>query len=190
MGARETTVTAWAGMRGVVTVATALAVPAAISGGDQFPYRHTIVFVGLVSVLVTLVLQGLTLAPLVTWLRVGTEVDVDAEARTLRRRATATALDAIREGDLADGAPDRVRHAVTLQYEGYLAAQDAIVGARTGGEAEQDDGDDEAVDALLRRAAEVERDLVVAARAHGEVSAEAADEVLDDIESRAVRDSG
>ena len=46
-------------------MATALALPTLITDGGTFPDRHTIVLVGLVAVLATLVLQGLTLAPLV-----------------------------------------------------------------------------------------------------------------------------
>jgi CPA1 family monovalent cation:H+ antiporter len=184
---RETFVTAWAGMRGVVTVATALAIPTVTAAGATFPVRHTLVFVGLVTVLVTLVVQGLTLAPLVRRLRVGSDVDVRAEVRGLRRQATAAALDAVRQ-DVE--VPERVRNAVVLQYQGYLAAQDALVTARRGDQADADDtGDEQAVDALLRRAAEVEREVAIEARHLGLVSPEAADEVLDDVESRAVRDT-
>ncbi|MCV2396287.1 Na+/H+ antiporter [Actinotalea sp. M2MS4P-6] len=189
VGGRETAVTAWAGMRGVVTVATALALPAVTGDGSAFPERRVIVFVGLVTVLITLVVQGLTLAPVVRWLGVGSDVDVTLEARRLRRRATAEALDMLRS-DTSD-VPERVHEAVVMQYRGYLAAQDALVTARHGDEAVDDDtGDEQAVDDLLRRAAEVERDVVIEARRRGEVSPEAADEVLDDVESRAVRDSG
>ncbi len=189
VGLRETAVTAWAGMRGVVTVATALALPAAVAGGGSFPERHLIVFVGLSAVLATLVAQGLTLAPLVRRLGVGSDVDVAGEARRLRRRATAEALEMLRSE--TEDVPDRVREAVVMQYRGYLSAQDALVTARHGADDDdQDAGDEKAVDDLLRRAAEVEREVVIAARRRGEVSPEAADEVLDDVESRAVRDSG
>ncbi len=187
-GARETLVTAWAGMRGVVTVATALALPELTDAGQAFPSRTVIVFVGLVAVLGTLVVQGLTLGPLVRRLGVGSEVDVSAETRALRRRATATALDFVRSS--RDDVPARVRTAVTVQYEGYLAAQDALGTARAGDLTDESDtGDERAVGDLLRRAAEVEREVVIDARRRGLVSPEAADEVLDDVESRAVRDA-
>lgn len=67
-GARETetVAAAWAGMRGLVTVATALALPTVTDrGGSEFPMRAEIVFVGLACVLAALVVQGLTLAPVV-----------------------------------------------------------------------------------------------------------------------------
>jgi CPA1 family monovalent cation:H+ antiporter len=187
-GHRETVVTAWAGMRGVVTVATALALPVAVSGGAMFPERHTIVFVGLVAVLVTLVLQGLTLAPLVQWLKVGSDADTTKEARRLRRQAMEAALEAIRTDET--GMPERVRKAVMLQYEGELASHDALHKARHGAdEDETDSGDRRNVAELLQRAAEVEREMVIEARLRGRVSPEVADEVLADIENRAVRDA-
>ncbi|MBD8058665.1 Na+/H+ antiporter [Cellulomonas sp. JH27-2] len=190
LGGREAVVTSWAGMRGVVTVATALALPLYADDGSTFPGRDTIVVVALVTVLVTLVVQGLTLAPLVSWLEVGTTSDARAEARELRRGATEAVLAALEDG-LGDPVPDRVREAVTLQYRGYLAAQQAIVTA-THGEADDDDdpGDDPEVQRLLAAASEVERGFVVDARLQGDVSPEAADEVLDEVERRALRDLG
>jgi monovalent cation/hydrogen antiporter len=53
----------WCGMRGFVTIATAFALPA------SFPYRDTVVLAAFSVVLATLVLQGLTLAPLVRLLK-------------------------------------------------------------------------------------------------------------------------
>ena len=115
-GWRETTVVTWAGMRGVVTVATALALPQLVASGAAFPHRAEIVLVALVCVLVTLVVQGLTLSPLVRWLGVGSEVDDGAAVAELRTRAAAAALEDLRApGDAA--VPDDVRRAVVLQYE-------------------------------------------------------------------------
>ena len=51
----------WAGMRGVVSLAAALSIPIYISGGQPFPYRNLILFITFIVILVTLVLQGLTL---------------------------------------------------------------------------------------------------------------------------------
>jgi len=188
VGNRETVVTAWAGMRGVVTVATALALPATVASGEDFPVRHTVVFVALVTVLATLVVQGLTLAPLVRKLKVGGDSNVSVEARGLRRKALEAVLADMREAETE--VPDRVRGAVVLQYEGYLASHDALHAARHGGDADDaDPGDERAVADLLRKAAEVERDVVIDARRFGSVSQEAADEVLSEIEARAVRDS-
>jgi Na+/H+ antiporter len=54
-------ITGWAGMRGVVSLAAALAIPLAGSNGQPFPYRNLILFITFVVILMTLVLQGLTL---------------------------------------------------------------------------------------------------------------------------------
>ncbi|WP_158068852.1 sodium:proton antiporter [Cellulosimicrobium sp. CUA-896] len=187
---REATVMAWAGMRGVVTVASALALPLAIDGGEAFPHRSGIVFTALVCVLVTLVAQGLTLAPLVRALRVGEEGDLSAETSVLRRDAAGAGLDAVRaatEDERGRPYPDDVRRAVELQYEGRLRAQEALAAARDGTARPEDEPGREVTE-LLRRASEAEREHVIEARSRGDVSAEAADAVLDEVESRAVRD--
>jgi len=51
----------WAGMRGVVSLASALSIPLLISEGQPFPHRNLILFITFVVILVTLVFQGLTL---------------------------------------------------------------------------------------------------------------------------------
>jgi Na+/H+ antiporter len=55
----------WAGMRGVVSLAAALSIPVALSPGHPFPNRNLILFITFCVILVTLVLQGLTLPALV-----------------------------------------------------------------------------------------------------------------------------
>ncbi|MFZ2012357.1 MAG: Na+/H+ antiporter [Nocardioides sp.] len=187
-GWRESTVVSWAGMRGVVTVAAALALPASVEGGTLFPGRDEIVVVALSVVLVTLVLQGLTLAPLTAVLGVGRQGDDSAEVAELRRRAAQAALDHLREEGLA-GISDEAARAATLQYEGYLSAQEAIEHARQGG-AEQNNDIVEQLGRVLREATDIERALVLDARRQGHVSPASADEVLRDIEGRVLRDFG
>jgi NhaP-type Na+/H+ or K+/H+ antiporter len=51
----------WAGMRGVVSLASALAIPLTLNTGEAFPHRNMILFITFVVILVTLVFQGLTL---------------------------------------------------------------------------------------------------------------------------------
>ena len=51
----------WAGMRGVVSLAAALSIPLLINGNQPFPFRSLILFITFIVILVTLVLQGLTL---------------------------------------------------------------------------------------------------------------------------------
>jgi monovalent cation/hydrogen antiporter len=59
---RQATLTGWCGMRGLVTLATAFALPA------EFPQRDIVVLAAFAVVLATLVAQGLTLVPLIRWL--------------------------------------------------------------------------------------------------------------------------
>lgn len=60
---------AWSGMRGVVSLASALAIPLTLSG-QAFPHRNLILFITFVVILVTLVLQGLSLKPLIRRLKI------------------------------------------------------------------------------------------------------------------------
>jgi CPA1 family monovalent cation:H+ antiporter len=80
---RYTVVIAWSGMRGVVSLAAALALPLTI-GGQPFPNRDIILFVTFSVIFATLVLQGLTLPSLIRWLGIkpdGHEAQQEHEAR-------------------------------------------------------------------------------------------------------------
>jgi len=85
------------------------------------------------------------------------------------------------------GAAGRHLAAALAQYEGYVTAQQSIHQARAG-EDEASDRRALELESVLRRASDVERQLVLEARRRGEVSAGSADEVLRDIENRALRD--
>lgn len=76
----------WCGMRGLVTLATAFALP------RDFPQRDLVVLTAFAVVLATLVLQGLTLEPLIRLLGLDRVEDPDAELREGRRRLTDAAL--------------------------------------------------------------------------------------------------
>lgn len=86
-------VVAWAGMRGVVSLAAAFAVPLSTLSGDTFPGRPQLVFLTFVVVIGTLLLHGLTLPWLIRSLRVqGDEAQTDAlRAAAAQTRATAAA---------------------------------------------------------------------------------------------------
>jgi len=62
---RNLFITSWAGMRGVVSLATALALPLTLRNGQPFPQRDAILFITFTVILVTLVVQGLSLPWLV-----------------------------------------------------------------------------------------------------------------------------
>jgi monovalent cation/hydrogen antiporter len=63
-GWRGPLIIGWAGMRGVVSLASALSIPLLLDNGEAFPQRNLILFITFIAILVTLVIQGLTL-PLV-----------------------------------------------------------------------------------------------------------------------------
>jgi monovalent cation/hydrogen antiporter len=182
VGWRESAVASWAGMRGVVTVATALALPVTVDDGGAFPARSEVVLVALLVVAVTLVVQGLTLAPLIRALGVASDADVDADVRRLQRDVTEAALEHIRR---VYDVPEQVRTAVLHQYEARLEYRrdvQKLVDGRSG-----DERTAEQLRDLLARASEAERDAVLEARRRGEVSSAAADDVLFDVEARSLR---
>jgi len=80
-------VVSWAGMRGAVSLAAALALPLG------FPERDLLVFLAFCVILVTLVGQGLTLAPLIRALGIQPDDDVAREEEEARRTSTQAALD-------------------------------------------------------------------------------------------------
>ena len=78
-------VISWAGMRGIVSLAAALALPSGADGG--FPYRDLIVLTAFAVVVGTLVVQGLTLKPLIRALDLDEDDPVAREVEAARRRA-------------------------------------------------------------------------------------------------------
>jgi CPA1 family monovalent cation:H+ antiporter len=97
-------VAGWAGMRGAVSLAAALAIPAQIEGGGAFPQRDLIVFVVFCVIVVGLLLQGLTLPALIRVTGLGrAEADDAADEAHARAAAAEAALRRLeqmeREGD-------------------------------------------------------------------------------------------
>jgi monovalent cation/hydrogen antiporter len=66
---QQIAVIAWAGIRGVDSLATALAVPLVVSAGTPFPSRNLVIFLSFGVILSTLILQGLSLPLLIRWLK-------------------------------------------------------------------------------------------------------------------------
>jgi CPA1 family monovalent cation:H+ antiporter len=90
LSGRAASVVGWCGMRGIVTLAAALALPI------NFPYRDLIFFTSFAVVLVTLVVQGMTLRPLIAWLNVHDDGTVQREVQLARVETLRAALDAAR----------------------------------------------------------------------------------------------
>jgi Na+/H+ antiporter len=69
----------WAGMRGVVSLASALSVPLLMKNGEVFPHRNLILFITFVVILVTLVFQGLTLPLVIKWVNMKDDKEYSPE---------------------------------------------------------------------------------------------------------------
>jgi CPA1 family monovalent cation:H+ antiporter len=91
-------VLSWAGMRGIVTLAAAFALPETLADGTPFPYRDLVLLCAFTVVLGTLVLQGLTLKPLVRRMALADDDPVGREVRVARVEAFTALLAAI-DGD-------------------------------------------------------------------------------------------
>jgi monovalent cation/hydrogen antiporter len=91
-------IVSWSGMRGIVTLAAALALPLGEGGAAGFPFRDLIVLTAFIVVLGTLVIQGVTLRPLLLWLDLSDDDPVGREVALARSAAFRAALQAI-DGD-------------------------------------------------------------------------------------------
>jgi CPA1 family monovalent cation:H+ antiporter len=101
-GVRQIFVLGWTGMRGVIALAAAVSLPQTIADGSPFPHRDLIVFLTFSVILVTLVVQGLTLPSLIRILGVaeppGAKCE-EQEARRLVLEAARARLEEIRQND-------------------------------------------------------------------------------------------
>jgi Na+/H+ antiporter len=86
-GWRQAVVVGWAGLRGGDSLVMALAIPLVTAAGTPFPNRDAVIDVGLGVVLLTLVVQGLTLRPLIRGLGFPFDASVAREERLARRTA-------------------------------------------------------------------------------------------------------
>jgi CPA1 family monovalent cation:H+ antiporter len=89
---RELFVVGWTGMRGVVALAAAISLPQVLASGSPFPHRNLIVFLTFCIILVTLVLQGLTLSPLIHALGLADPSDPHSREVDARRAVLDAAL--------------------------------------------------------------------------------------------------
>jgi CPA1 family monovalent cation:H+ antiporter len=132
---RAAAVVGWCGMRGIVTLAAALALPAGGASGPAFPHRDLVVFTAFSVVLGTLVVQGLTLRPLMAALRLGDDGSVDREVRLARVETLRAAFAA------ADEVPgDELSGLLRRRYEVLLRRAEADAGAPRGGSGDGREG--------------------------------------------------
>lgn len=110
------TIIAWTGMRGVVSLAAALALPVTLSNGQSFASRDLIVFLTFSVILATLVLQGLSLPFLVKWLKVVDDGGAEREENKARLKAAMAAQARLTELALNSDVPPHLIEKLRLQY--------------------------------------------------------------------------
>ncbi|HKP20855.1 MAG TPA: Na+/H+ antiporter [Thermoleophilaceae bacterium] len=158
----------WAGMRGSVSLAAALAIPLTIDAGGAFPDRGLIIFLAFAVILVTLVGQGLTLGPLITALGLQDDGIEEREERVARQRVAEAGLGRI--DDLGD--PEWIGSDSIERARNLLDYRRRRFGALVDGDG---DGFEERADAWRRLMYDVydaQREELVVMRNRGEISDE------------------
>jgi len=152
---RGALVVGWSGMRGIVTLAAALALPHQINGAS-FPSRDLIVLTAFAVVLGTLVIQGLTLGPLLRTFELRDDDPVEREVAAARERAMRAALATV------DGIDSDVARSVRQEFASHLRAARGV------------DGDPEIDHEQVHRAAlEAARRTILDMRANDEIGDDA-----------------
>src|SRR6185312_13748553 len=114
---RQRTVTSWAGFRGAVSLAAALAVPLTTLSGAPFPDRSLIIFVVTVVILVTVLVQGSTLPLVVRWARMPEDDAHVQELQMARERIAEVGLEALPSvADQLKVSPELLNH-LQKEYE-------------------------------------------------------------------------
>jgi monovalent cation/hydrogen antiporter len=175
---RHAIVISWAGMRGAVSLAAALAIPLETDAGSPFPDRSLIIFLTFCVVLFTLVVQGLSLPLLIRALRVeddGAEVREEAQARKRAAQAALARLDELSgEEWVFDDTADRFRGLYEFRTRRFGERFD-----------EGSDGSNEqrslSFQRLRRELLDAERDAVLDLRRSGEIADDVMHRVLRDI---------
>jgi Na+/H+ antiporter len=123
---------AWTGMRGIVSLAAALALPLAAAQGAPFPFRNEVILLTFAVIVSTLVLQGLSLTPLIRRLHLGTDDSLEVEealAREAAARAALSRLEDLDGGPWPRGDVDRLRTLYTQRVQRASPLEPGDVGA-------------------------------------------------------------
>jgi CPA1 family monovalent cation:H+ antiporter len=169
---------AWTGMRGVVSLAAALALPITTADGGPFPHRDLILFITFGVILVTLVLQGLSLPVLIKLLKLSEDGTAEAEELRARYESTQAALARL-EALLATGdAREDLVAPVRQEYQRAAAYLRTELGIRPGAEDEEPALCESRLD-VRRQALEAQQAMLIRLRDEEVI----ADEVLRKIQS-------
>jgi Na+/H+ antiporter len=163
-------IVAWTSMRGMVSLAAALALPLTLGDGTPMPFRVEILLVTVVVILVTLVIQGLSLLPIIQRLTLPVDHGAEQEEAYARTEALRAALD-----HLADL---RYERWTTNEELGQLEQEIRLAQSRLGGPAESVARAEAACRTRLS-VVDAKRRAVIRLRDEGAIS----DEVLLELES-------
>jgi CPA1 family monovalent cation:H+ antiporter len=112
---RLVTIVAWSGMRGVVSLAAALALPLTV-GNAPFPHRDLIIFLTFSVIFATLVIQGISLPHLVKWLGIKPSDEELREEQEARLKIVSHVIEHIEE-NYSIGLSDEVLNQIKTKYE-------------------------------------------------------------------------
>jgi monovalent cation/hydrogen antiporter len=167
---RQVFIVGWTGMRGVVALAAAISLPEKLRDGASFPERDLIIFLTFSVILVTLVLQGLTLPPIIRLLGFAGLAGPDLEEEQARTAMIEAALARLKAEQRRDGERfPEVYKEIEERYRHRLAALRS-------GERESEHDDPEHVreyQRLLRELIHLERKTAVKLRNEGRLNDEA-----------------
>ncbi len=192
---KDVIVLSWCGMRGLATLALALALPLTLDSGAGFPARHEIIVIACAVLLATLVLPGLTLPWLMRVLKASEDPSVERDAaRVLARRAQSAAQAALKNNPLIKALPPEklklVRSRMTRLYA-ELTDNTGVHGTAPGGgkldaaaAGELRARSRELVVAVQTIALDAARQEIIEARNEPGTDPEAADHVLQQLDLR------
>jgi Na+/H+ antiporter len=176
-------VAGWSGMRGAVSLAAALAIPAQVAGGGPFPQRNLIIFTVFCVIVLGLLIQGSTLPLLVRAAGLGRD-EADDAADEARARAAAAEAALARLGQMeSDGDDQRATEHLRELYEARLGHARAPMD-------ESGDEEREHVEAFQRLREELlrsERGALYELHARGEISEDALRTVERDLDLQEAR---
>jgi monovalent cation/hydrogen antiporter len=163
--ARQIFIVGWTGMRGVVSLAAALALPATLADGAPFPQRNLIVFLTFCVIVVTLALQGVTLPPLIRALGLAGVTGPNCEEQEARRIVTEAALSHLEEAKRRD------EQASAALYDDLASHyRQRLASVRTSDEKREQTTDHERYVELTLETLRVERDAAIQLRDEGRIN--------------------
>jgi CPA1 family monovalent cation:H+ antiporter len=149
-GFRQRFPVAWAGFRGAVSLAAALAIPLNTADGQPLAGRDLILIATFTVIGVTMLVQATTMDAVVRWARLPADTALEEEIALAEQTATEAGLAALSRRAAELQVPDRLASQVEEAYQQRLhQLKDAV----------EDCGPNETPDSLLRRDAELEAEL-------------------------------